>query len=105
MWQCHSRMRTGSPVHALGDGQMLSGFPRLALPAKAGAQQEVTRHLLPLWCLLSHSSLRSQENFGLNCVPSLLLSCGHHSQRRVTCPGVRGCPSFPCMPAGQSPLP
>lgn len=52
MWQCrHSRMGTGSPVRALGNGQMLSGFPRLALPANAGAQQEVSRHLLPLCCL------------------------------------------------------
>lgn len=29
---------------------MLSRFPSLALPANDGAQQEVSRHLLPLWC-------------------------------------------------------
>lgn len=36
-------------------------------------------------------------------MPSVLLSCGHHSWRRVMCPGVRGCPLSPCMPTGQPP--
>lgn len=30
---------------------MLSGSPAPALPANAGAQQDVSRRLLPLWCL------------------------------------------------------
>lgn len=54
---------------------------------------------------LPRSSLCSQENFGLNCVPSLLLSCGHHSQRRVMCQEQGAAPHSPACPQDSPPSP
>lgn len=89
------------------------GWGQPALPTLAGTGRQ-----WGCWCLagygrmplllrawLPRSSLRSRENFGLDWVPSLLLSCGHHLQRRAICPGVRGCPLSLHPPAGTAPPP
>lgn len=44
------------------------------------------------------SSLCCLENFGLDWVPSLLLSCGQLLQRRVMVPGVKELPLIPSPP-------
>lgn len=78
------------------DAQFSSTSPACRCRCMAGCGQ----HLCCSGAQLPRSSLRSRENFRLDWVPSLLLSCGHRSRRRAMSPGVRGCSLSPCTPVG-----
>lgn len=78
------------------DAQFSSTSPACRCRCMAGCGRRLCCSGARLPC----SSLRSRENFGLDWVPSSLLSCGHRSRRRAMSPEVRGCPLSPCTPVG-----
>lgn len=92
----HSGMGTGSPVRALGDGEMLSPV--------SGCSRMCPGAFCHSGAWLSWSSTHSQQNFGLNCVPSLLPSRGHHSPGRAMCQ-QQGMPLIPRPARGTAPPP